>query len=456
MAWMRSRPSGWLPDGLDELQSHRDGFPMALELIQAIGKPSRRPRALPDGLDELQAVGKPSQRPGGATVRALQKMLRALWKDRKKNIFFLSNIRQILEYSTNRYSRVPKNPSNTAVLCLAQDLVEILEPFYEFTLQMSLKASARVPDVVVLVHSLYEDEYFKLAKWPESWIDEAIDLTREMYDTWYKPRKPTSAPKSSRKGPSKPQTGVLAGLGAAAMARSADVISDPIDIWLTGGLILDEGAPINGLKWWIEQKKAGNTHSGLLQMALDVMCCPATTVNVERTFNFGRDYVSARRHNLSANAHIKGLEGLCLPNLKVEFLPPNLTSVLQPCDAGMIRAFKANYRRQALESAMTRYEDNPNVDATAVFNMNQLEAMHLAREAWHSVTQKTIVNCWRHTGIIQRPETETKTTDKTPVLKGLIACDNDLEKIVEQTKESLNKLSGIQSCQNHQRNHVFD
>ncbi|KNF03721.1 hypothetical protein PSTG_03243, partial [Puccinia striiformis f. sp. tritici PST-78] len=329
------------------------------------------------------------------------------------------------------------------------------------------------------------DEYFKLAKWPESWIDEAIDLTREMYDTWYKPRKPTSAPKSSRKGPSKPQTGVLAGLGAAAMARSADVISDPIDIWLTGGLILDEGAPINGLKWWIEQKKAGNTHSGLLQMALDVMCCPATTVNVERTFNFGRDYVSARRHNLSAkypgaegpslknrlafrekrhvlllidnfSAHIKGLEGLCLPNLKVEFLPPNLTSVLQPCDAGMIRAFKANYRRQALESAMTRYEDNPNVDATAVFNMNQLEAMHLAREAWHSVTQKTIVNCWRHTGIIQRPETETKTTDKTPVLKGLIACDNDLEKIVEQTKESLNKLSGIQSCQNHQRNHVFD
>ncbi|POW17221.1 hypothetical protein PSTT_00543 [Puccinia striiformis] len=51
------------------------------------------------------------------------------------------------------------------------------------------------------------------------------------------------------------------------------------------------------------------------------------------------------------SAHLKGLEGLCLTNLKVEFLPPNLTSVLQPCDAGIIRAFKAYYRRQALESA---------------------------------------------------------------------------------------------------------
>ncbi|KNF00910.1 hypothetical protein PSTG_05802 [Puccinia striiformis f. sp. tritici PST-78] len=127
------------------------------------------------------------------------------------------------------------------------------------------------------------------------------------------------------------------------------------------------------------------------------------------------------------SAHLKGLEGLCLTNLKVEFLPPNLTS--------------AYYRRQALESAIAQYEDHPNMDATAVFNMNQLEAMHLAQEAWHSVTQKTIVNCWKHTGIIQGPETETLAIDKTPVLKGLIACDNDLEKIIEQTEESLNKLS---------------
>ncbi|KAI9629975.1 hypothetical protein KEM48_012384, partial [Puccinia striiformis f. sp. tritici PST-130] len=65
------------PDGLD-------GFPMALELIQAIGKPSRRPGAHPghweaiptawsssrpsgshpNGLELIQAIGKPSQRPG--------------------------------------------------------------------------------------------------------------------------------------------------------------------------------------------------------------------------------------------------------------------------------------------------------------------------------------------------------------------------------------------------------
>ena len=33
-----------------------------------------------------------------------------------------------------------------------------------------------------------------------------------------------------------------------------------------------------------------------------------------------------------------------LKNLQVEFIPPNTTSHIQPCDAGIIRNFKVNYR----------------------------------------------------------------------------------------------------------------
>jgi hypothetical protein len=73
---------------------------------------------------------------------------------------------------------------------------------------------------------------------------------------------------------SQPQTGVLAGLGAAALARLVEALSDPIDIWLLGGLFLEEGAPLNVLKWWANQKGGGNTHNGLMQMALDVMAYP--------------------------------------------------------------------------------------------------------------------------------------------------------------------------------------
>ncbi|KNE95874.1 hypothetical protein PSTG_10792 [Puccinia striiformis f. sp. tritici PST-78] len=91
------------------------------------------------------------------------------------------------------------------------------------------------------------------------------------------------------------------------VARSAESSSDPVDIWLAGGLYLDKGQPINGLKWWADQKRSGNTHHGQLQTALDVMYCPATTVDVERTFSFGQDYVSLRRHNLHAKSVSRGM-----------------------------------------------------------------------------------------------------------------------------------------------------
>ncbi|KAH9441406.1 hypothetical protein Pst134EB_030072 [Puccinia striiformis f. sp. tritici] len=88
---------------------------------------------------------------------------------------------------------------------------------------------------------------------------------------------------------------------------------------------------------------------------------------------------------------------------------------------------------------MTQYEDDPEAHGTTVFNINQLEAMHLARSAWESVTQQTIANCWRHTGILPSP-TDT-VLETTPVQQGSIAKDKDLEDIVEKTKQSLEKLS---------------
>ncbi|KAH9449608.1 hypothetical protein Pst134EB_020427 [Puccinia striiformis f. sp. tritici] len=173
------------------------------------------------------------------------------------------------------------------------------------------------------------NEYFKLARWEPEWIAESIRLAREMWEHQYKP--PAQQTTKSKSRP-KPQTGVLAGLSGASQARTGNMATDPLTVWLTGGLNLDdEGQPVNPLKWWIKQGRAGNTHGGLLQMALDVLSCPATTVDVERSFNFGRDYVSVRRHRLSASSLTQGMtvalysknENLLVPG----YIPGYLTNV---------------------------------------------------------------------------------------------------------------------------------
>lgn len=82
--------------------------------------------------------------------------------------------------------------------------------------------------------------------------------------------------------------------------------------------------------------------------------------------------------------------------LQVEELDPNLTAHIQPLDGGIIRAFKAHYRRLYLRHVLERDE----AGEEDIWHINQLEGMRLAEEAWSVVSTSTIVNCWKHTGIV--------------------------------------------------------
>ncbi|KAA1088533.1 hypothetical protein PGTUg99_033119 [Puccinia graminis f. sp. tritici] len=241
-------------------------------------------------------------------------------------------------------------------LDLARDLAKVLNLFHKITLQISKSGSARLSNIVIfidqitdhlstiisdsnyppalrnacrvglkitnkyysltdtsplyriaiLLHPSFKDEYFKLAKWEPEWIAEAIRLAFEMWVSNYKPRPITpasSAPTTS----SKPITLTLASLGRAASACGGENSSDAFDMWLTGGLVLNGNDPVNPLKWWMEQKRSGNSHGGLVHMALDVLGCPATSVDVERAFSFGRDYDSAKRHRLNSCSISRGM-----------------------------------------------------------------------------------------------------------------------------------------------------
>ena len=125
-------------------------------------------------------------------------------------------------------------------------------------------------------------------------------------------------------------------------------------------------------------------------------------------------------------------------NTKVVFLPPNLTSHIQPMDAGIIRAFKAHYRRLFILRALERYENGQD----NIYNIDQLEGMNLAMEAWTYVSDKTIANCWRHAGILEQTPALKPSEDPPADTNGLSTIqDAGVKEAVDGLNKALSDLA---------------
>ena len=104
------------------------------------------------------------------------------------------------------------------------------------------------------------------------------------------------------------------------------------------------------------------------------------------------------------NAPSHNFDKESLTNIRVEFFSPNLTSRVQPMDAGIIRTFKAYYKNLFFRKAL----ENDQAGATDPYNITQLQAMVFARRAWESVEEKSeiVKNCFFHTKIFSKRDEE--------------------------------------------------
>jgi hypothetical protein len=98
-----------------------------------------------------------------------------------------------------------------------------------------------------------------------------------------------------------------------------------------------------------------------------------------------------------------------LKNIKVIFLPANTTSLSQPCDQDIIRAFKAHYSREMRARIIAKFDDIQNrSDASAVAKKISVHyAPHFVAISWMRVSEKTIEICFRKGGF-------SKTNAETP------------------------------------------
>jgi hypothetical protein len=110
-----------------------------------------------------------------------------------------------------------------------------------------------------------------------------------------------------------------------------------------------------------------------------------------------------------------------LSNVNVHFLPPNTTAHLQPLDAGIIRAFKAHYKKQLATHVVEQFD----VHRTVNFKIDLACTFRFIKTAWSRVTAESIANCWRKTGIIATAIAEVQEPANDPVA----ALSETLEKL---------------------------
>ena len=80
----------------------------------------------------------------------------------------------------------------------------------------------------------------------------------------------------------------------------------------------------------------------------------------------------------NCSGHLGEIDGLT--NVSIKFLPPNTTSHLQPCDAGIIKTMKTFYRKRLVNSLYESVEYNNEIILPDV-----KKAIHMLVKAWNDV-----------------------------------------------------------------------
>ncbi|KAF9079189.1 hypothetical protein BGX23_004803, partial [Mortierella sp. AD031] len=142
------------------------------------------------------------------------------------------------------------------------------------------------------------------------------------------------------------------------------------------------------------------------------------------------------------------------PNIRVEPLPANSTSVTQPLDAGIIEVFKRRYRhhvaRRAYKNSLLadvsadggtvvgpEQNDARRVDAgnsskaarVAMARISNFDGWQLAAQAWSEVKPKSVRNCFAHVPILSDDQrTELRVGD---------GIDPDVQGAITDTREDI-------------------
>uniref|UniRef100_H3AH53 HTH CENPB-type domain-containing protein n=1 Tax=Latimeria chalumnae TaxID=7897 RepID=H3AH53_LATCH len=132
-----------------------------------------------------------------------------------------------------------------------------------------------------------------------------------------------------------------------------------------------------------------------------------------------------------------------LHNITLPFLPPN-TSHLQTTDQGIIKNFKACYRKQLVKWHLPE-TDNRDKPVTV------LDALYIIRSAWRPITTTCVQNCFYHSGVpLPHPLPSEMEVNEEEEIKSFWSAIN----MNHTSKEFVNIDDDLPICQEHTNDEI--
>lgn len=195
---------------------------------------------------------------------------------------------------------------------------------------------------------------------------------------------------------------------------------------------------------WMSNKKAWMTAKIFENWFLNCFCVEAETYCRHKNISFKILLIVD-----NATSHPPYLAELH-PNVKVVFLPPNTTSLIQPMDQGIIAAFKLYYLRRTF-CELIEATDGPNKHSIREFwakYYNILSAVKNIKLAWDEVKPSTMNAVWKklwpescaREAVVEIPEVmEIATLGRTLGGEGFedLQCE-DITEVLASNEENMN------------------
>ncbi|CAF3381248.1 unnamed protein product [Rotaria sp. Silwood1] len=121
------------------------------------------------------------------------------------------------------------------------------------------------------------------------------------------------------------------------------------------------------------------------------------------------------------------------PDITLKFFPSNSTALIQPMDQGIIRTFKAHYRRQLVQHIIANADVAYTADDIVI---TALDAICWIDLAWKSITESTIQNTFKRAGFqVPSGESDSIPRETTTGDEIIVAQEqeylNDLDKVLQ-------------------------